>query len=1417
MKNPLPGLLAAFLIFISCIFPITSEADDKNINPQNSELYVPQDLAPWVKWIQQKNPDWDCAYNASTYICVWPGHFNYKLLDKGAEFALEVQVLAESSVQLPALAGNYPRNIKITNSDGKAVSAPFEMSEAELKVRLPAGHYTISGTFIWDKAPTELPLPGSYATVEIQSDGNSQKFTKVRGSNYLRLEEHEKTGMSDSLSLNVMRKITDGSPLTIETLIRLQVAGRSRPVEIPNILPGNSEPISMQSYLPARLNQQGSLVLQLLPGAYDVRIVSVMQQPANEISCPSVAFSSWPKEEIWTWWTDLQLRTVEFSGGQPVDSQVTQLPAEWKGSAAYVIKPNDKITLTDKRRGQEMTLPDQVSLNRQIWLDLDGKGATIHDSISGSLYQKNRINAADSIQIGRASSNGQPALITIDPATQAKGLEVRSDNLNFEVISRANNSDTIPASGWDQTISSYSLLLNIPPAWRLLHVGGAVHAEKSWVDTWSLLRIFLGVLLALSIYKLFGIGTAAVLTVCLILNHNEFLAPNMLFVHIAAIAALSRIFKGFSETWYKVSRSLLYVTFGLLVIQILSFAKLQLVEAIFPQLQSGTRYRTIIQELLLGIEDNLLVWPMALLIIAYIAYAAMKVFAAKSASAVIGRLIVSAIGFVFLSSVITGLIGISSFSSGNRSSYYAGVDSVMESYQMEDGVAPGGMIKGRNYAPQAVSKMVLEDKSEQFSFSSKSSVSGPALPEWRWKTSYIQLATPLDSSHLLKFYMLPPFLSRLICALRAVLIIALSVLLFSRLGLRLPSTTSKATPATAVSMLLCALLFCSQAKAEIPDNEMLKELEARLASARCTAQSCTSIDTININIRGSELKITASTSSSGKSFVTLPGPLDRFDLKNVSVNSKITNLLRRNNNGFLEVQTSDGQNAIELTSELPAVENFNLQFQQKALAVTIDSPEWFVEGIDDKGLVRDNLRFIRQSKDQAKTAVANSRTDLPVWIKVSRSFRLSDQFNTSILVERLGNFEREARVSFNLLKNEKLISQLATIDKDSVELNFDPGQKSIRLNSVLPFSSSIELIASNEKRIVEEWQLQCDTFLACTFSGIKPVSTSLDGQKVYTFLPFPAEKINVDAINLNSPKGDFYTVDKVIHNVRWGTNILEGQLTISLRATQQSSFWLKLPDGATLSDVSINGQSGQSTSVDQKVAFVLNPGDHNLVTTYNLPWQAGMKESAPAIELASPSSNVNTIIQPSGDRWLLWLGGQGWGPAVVFWTKLLVLVLICFALHHFALLPGSKAGIFLLGIGLATLPVWTVSIPLLWLIAIHTLPRLQGKLGFCPRWLGLGAFGGLMAASLVLWFLVVQYGLLFSPPMLVAGNSSNQSILKWYVDHSGTILPSSYVISVPVWYYRLFALLWSSWLAVTLFKWLKHSIELFRLPLFGKT
>jgi hypothetical protein len=186
--------------------------------------------------------------------------------------------------------------------------------------------------------------------------------------------------------------------------------------------------------------------------------------------------------------------------------------------------------------------------------------------------------------------------------------------------------------------------------------------------------------------------------------------------------------------------------------------------------------------------------------------------------------------------------------------------------------------------------------------------------------------------------------------------------------------------------------------------------------------------------------------------------------------------------------------------------------------------------------------------------------------------------------------------------------------------------------------------------------------------------------------------------------------------------------------------------------------------------------------------------------IASVNNHLKLIL--GQDRWVLFTSGPKFGPAVLFWGVLIVIMILAIGLGKIKMTPLKHWHWFLLLIGLSQISVESAMCVVIWLIALG----LRGKKQVTdPKYFKIMqiSLALLTVTSLLLLFVAVQQGLLGSPDMQIAGNQSSAFKLNWFQDRNTELLPTATIISVPLMTYRLLMLLWSLWLAVSLLNWLK--------------
>ena len=132
----------------------------------------------------------------------------------------------------------------------------------------------------------------------------------------------------------------------------------------------------------------------------------------------------------------------------------------------------------------------------------------------------------------------------------------------------------------------------------------------------------------------------------------------------------------------------------------------------------------------------------------------------------------------------------------------------------------------------------------------------------------------------------------------------------------------------------------------------------------------------------------------------------------------------------------------------------------------------------------------------------------------------------------------------------------------------------------------------------------------------------------------------------------------------------------------------------------------------------------------------------------------------------------------------------------------------LLGVGLATLSLEEIIIPVLWFLLLSKREGLKDANRAVFN-LAQVAILVLTLLSFAVFYEAIKTGLIFSPNMQVVGNGSFGQTLRWYVDMAEGALPEPWVISVPIYVWHGVMIAWSLWLASALIGWLKWGFAAF--------
>jgi hypothetical protein len=288
-------------------------------------------------------------------------------------------------------------------------------------------------------------------------------------------------------------------------------------------------------------------------------------------------------------------------------------------------------------------------------------------------------------------------------------------------------------------------------------------------------------------------------------------------------------------------------------------------------------------------------------------------------------------------------------------------------------------------------------------------------------------------------------------------------------------------------------------------------------------------------------------------------------------------------------------------------------------------------------------------------------------------------------------------------------------------------------------------------------------------------------------------------LNLTRPTGvpgQSVTIDQSSLNAAPGLRSADYTLNLRVRSSQGVQHRITLPEAVVVQSFAVNGNVLPARVEGRDVIVALTPGTQEIELKWRDDATMGAWYRTPLVNLGAPNVNHHLNLHTSPERWSLLLGGPRLGPAVLFYGVLIVAVVIALALSRWRDLPLSAWQWVLLSIGLTQVPAAYALIVVAWFIAFAArekyLPKVEKPVRFNLAQIGLV---GLSCAAATVMVYAISRGLLGVPDMAIAGNGSSATSLRWFQDSSAAVLPRAWVLSVPMWVYRVLMLAWALWIA----------------------
>jgi hypothetical protein len=695
---------------------------------------------------------------------------------------------------------------------------------------------------------------------------------------------------------------------------------------------------------------------------------------------------------------------------------------------------------------------------------------------------------------------------------------------------------------------------------------------------------------------------------------------------------------------------------------------------------------------------------------------------------------------------------------------------------------------------------------------------GPGLPDWSWRSVSLSWRGPVKQSQELRLVLIPPAVNRFLNLLRVGLVAVLALGLFGfpdrtwparllrRFGLARPATAA----AVAVALSLAIGGSGPARAAEIPPADMLNDLRTRLLQPPACRPNCASSPRMLLEVDPTSLRARIEISAAAETAVPLPGGADQWLPDRVMVDGEPATGLVRTGEGRLWLRVSPGNHQVVMEGPLPDRESISVPLPLKPHHVEARARGWRVEGLHEDGQAEDSLQLVQERGRDRGPAGGIEPVTLPPFVRVERELTLGLKWQVATRVVRMTPVGSAVRLEVPLLPGESVTSAEVRVAGDRALVSLAPQATEAVWTSSLEQKESIRLAAPDQVPWTEVWRLAAGPIWHVEVQGIPVVHLPEESAvRIREWRPWPGETVTIEVTRPGGLPGQTLTIDTSELTISPGLRATDANLAVTVRSSRGEQHVVTLPDGAELQSVSINGVVQPIRQEGRDVTLPILPGPQNIGVVWRQNAGIGLFFRTPEVNLGATSVNARTSITMPADRWTLWLGGPRLGPAVLFWSRIVVSLLAALALGRLRLTPLRTRQWFLLSLGLTQAPLWISVVIVGWLFALGW----RGQRGATGSGAGFNLLQVLLALSTAValggLFWSITNGLLGLPEMQIAGNDSYASNLHWYVDRSGEILPRPWVVSVPLYLYRLAMLAWALWLAQALLRWLKWGWECF--------
>ena len=1319
------------LFFTSSLFAIKS-----------SEL--PSALKEWEAWVLDDAKEHNCPVNFqnNTPICTYPTRIDVTMHESYLTFKMKVTLFKNhEKIILPKLYQNWISTLTV-DGERKAL-----LGEREAMVFLDEGEHTIEGTIEWREEPKYLQLPNNIALVTLTVNNHKITTPKVDKESRLWLMQKEKSGQTKgTLSVSIYRKLMDGHPMKMKSILNFRVSGKMRSVTLDGIVLDGFYPSALQGDLDAKITKDKKLKVEVKAGEWQLTVDSFSPNNIKTLPLPTHSFN-YANQETLSLQHNADYRTIEIENAVAIDPTQSNIPSQWRSLPLYLLERDKPITIKELYKSAKQEQLKHFALQREVWLDFNGKGYSLKDTIHANISKVQRLESGDNLILGSVTINGKPMLINTLQATPNKGVELREKELTIEASSRYEGAiSKLPANGWREELDTVTTTLHLPAGWRLFASFGSDSQEsKAWIEKWNLMDIFLLLLLTISIYQIFGLKWALPATLVFILIWHEYHAPTYSWLLILALVALIRLLgEGKLKKILQVifALSILFVTFNVLQFSVSKFRT-----TLYPQLEKRYYSPTSSHPRYDYSNDTIEHYEEAVV------------------------------------------------ASSNPYSMSKRIPREIKSYK-----------KDKNMQIMKQEQILLQNKIDPNAIVQ----TGEGTPIWRWSSHTFHWQSTVGSNEILELWFITPTMSKIINILSIFgMLFLLYMFLKDFINLQLQSVKEKLFKRETLQALLFVILFIgatpSLNASEIPSAELLTQLKEKLLKKPNCLPHCASIESVTILVKEHRLQIAMNISTGRTVAVPIVGNRNIWLPETVIVDDSNSSHLQLDGQGNLWVMLERGVHQLLLEGSIKGVNKLMLSPQLALHNVQIEESQGWRINSDHKSYIE-----IVNLDKKVELGLAKIQSAIEPMVEIRRTFYFGLRWYVETSVKLLNKIDKPYTLTYALLPNESILNKGIEVKDAKAILHLRNSHASYAWRSSLPITSTLALHASAKEQVTEIWKMDIASIWNMRHTGVESEKQFANNNLLMpTFRPWRDEQLTLTLEKTKAVQGESLTIKSSQLEVVQSQRFRNLTLTMTLQSSRAEQYVVELENLKELSSVTVDGVQYYLKINNNRLSIPLKAKSQQVILKWKEERGTATLYAFSNINLHKHSVNSTINLKLPHDRWILWTKGPLLGPAVLLWGVLLSILLFALILGRVKGSPLKVRDWLLLGLGVSTSSIMIMIPIVLWIFLLRYKEQ-QGEL-LQGRVRNLVQVLIVLLTLVALFTIIgaVSMGLLGNPDMMIQGNNSYNFNLNWYSDRIGESLPQPVVVSVSIWYYRALMLLWSIWISFSLISWLKWAWSLF--------